>query len=164
MAALTADGPRLLAVFGYSGRRGAELHPVCAERVASAAAEALPGDTVLFSGRGGRRRAPEAELMARAWSGAASALVLDRDARTTYGNALATAALARRLRVEEVVLVTSRWHAPRATALLRAALRGSGVRVVCRAAPEPGTARARLRELACWTLVPVLRVLAVRDG
>ena len=156
-------GPRLVAVFGFSGRRGTELHPVCRERVALAAAEARPDDAVLLSGWAPRGHStPEAELMARAWRGVAGMLLLDRDARTTYGNAVGTAATARHLGAREVVLVTSGWHGRRAAALVRAALRDTGL--VVRVAPtnERGTRAARLRELLCWPFVPVLAVAAAR--
>jgi uncharacterized SAM-binding protein YcdF (DUF218 family) len=157
------NGPRLVAVFGYSGGRATGLHPVCLERLALAAAEAGPEDAVLLSGWARRGHSvPEAELMARAWRGAAGTVVLDRRARTTYGNAVGTAATARRLRAREVVLVTSGWHGRRASALVRAALRDTGL--VVRVAPtrERGTRVARLREVLCWPLVPVLAVAAGR--
>lgn len=155
--------PRLVAVFGYSGSGSAELHPICAERLALAAAEARPEDAVLLSGWARRRHVtPEAELMARAWRGASRTLLLDRDARTTYGNALGTAATARRLGAREVVLVTSRWHARRASTLVRAALRATGVDVRLATTGERGTLRARLRELLCWPFVPLLATLAAR--
>lgn len=156
-------GPRLVAVFGYSGRQAEELHPVCRERLTLAAAEARPGDAVLLSGWARRRHsAPEAELMARAWRGAPGTVVLDRDARTTYGNAVGTAATARRLGAREVVLVTSGWHGRRASALVRAALRDTGLSVRVAPTKERGTRVARLRELLCWPLVPVLAVAATR--
>ena len=156
-------GPRLVAVFGYSGGRATELHPVCRERLALAAAEAGPDDAVLLSGWARRGHpAPEAELMARAWRGVAGMLLLDRDARTTYGNAVVTAATARRLGAREVVLVTSGWHGRRASALVRAAVRDTGLGVRVAPTKERGTRLARLRELLCWPLVPVLAVAAAR--
>ena len=86
--------PRLVAVLGYSRGNADELHAVCAARVARAVEEARPGDSVLVSGRGRRRAACEAELMAEAWNGRTTPLLLDRDARTTYGNAVGVAAAA----------------------------------------------------------------------
>ena len=53
--------------------------------------------------------------MATAWSGAAQRHIVDRGARTTLGNAIAVGRVARRLGVADVVLVTSRWHARRAS-------------------------------------------------
>ena len=153
---------RLVAVLGYSdGSTNGRLHPVCAARLVRAAEEVEPGDAVLLSGWT-RRRGPasEAELIARAWNGRSAKVLLDRDARSTYGNAVGTAAAARALGVREVVLVTSGWHGRRASALLRAALHRTEHRIVVAATDEPGTLRARLRELACWTLVPVQAVFA----
>ena len=49
-------------------------------------------------------------------------LVADGDARTTVGNARAVAAAARHIGADEVVIVTSSWHARRARLLVRAAL------------------------------------------
>ena len=156
-------GPRLVAVFGYSGRQAEELHPVCRERLTLAAAEARADDTVLLSGWARRGHpAPEAELMARAWSGVAGTVVLDSDARTTYGNAVATAATARRLGAREVVLVTSGWHGRRASALVRAALRDTGLVVRVAHTREHGSHVARMRELLCWPLVPLLAFAAGR--
>jgi uncharacterized SAM-binding protein YcdF (DUF218 family) len=145
-------GGRLVAVLGYStGSADGDLHPVCAARLARAAEEINPGDAVLFSGwrRGGA--VSEAELMARGWTGRAGQVLLDTGARTTYGNVLGAAAVARQVSADEVVVVTSGWHGRRAGALMRAA---SSHPVVVAATNERGTARARLREIACWTLVP----------
>jgi uncharacterized SAM-binding protein YcdF (DUF218 family) len=151
---------RLVAVLGYSNGAGG-LHPVCAERLEQAARVADPGDAVLLSGWARRRGGlSEAELMARAWRGTARRVLLDGAARSTYGNVRGAAAAARRLGVRDVVLVTSGWHARRASVLLRAALLGSGLRVRVEAASEGAPARARLRELACWPLVPVQAALA----
>ncbi|HLF67727.1 MAG TPA: YdcF family protein [Gaiellaceae bacterium] len=150
---------RLVAVLGYSdGSRG--LHPVCAERLERAAGVAAPGDAVLLSGRARRPSTEsEAELMARAWRGAARRVLLDRDARSTYGNARGAAATALELGVQDVVLVTSGWHARRAYTLLRAALRGTGLEVQLAPTGERGTLRSRLRELACWPIVPLQAAL-----
>lgn len=153
---------RLVAVLGYSNG-GHELHSVCAARLARAQTEARAGDVVLLSGWA-RRRSPssEADLMARAWEGAATDVLVDDAARSTYGNVVAAAAAARSLSVEEVVLVTSGWHGRRAAALLRAALRGTGPRVTLAVTAERGGVAARARELACWPLVPVQAFLAAR--
>ena len=78
-----------------------------------------------------RRRAPaaEAELHAGrvagpdAPGGARRYGALDRRERS------AVARIARELGASEVVVVTSRWHAPRAAALVRAALHGTGIAV-----------------------------------
>jgi hypothetical protein len=155
---------RLVAVLGYSDSTTDELHEVAATRVHRATAEARPEDIVLFSGwaRGGRRRA-EADLMAARWTTPARARLVDRDARTTLGNAIAVARAARRVDASEVVLVTSRWHARRASALVRASLSGSGARLRVIATDEPTAPRRGMRELAAWMIVPVLALVAARS-
>ena len=60
--------------------------------------------------------------MRQAWRGPAVRLVADGDARTTAGNARAVAAAARHIGADEVVIVTSSWHARRARLLVEAAL------------------------------------------
>jgi len=153
---------RLVAVLGYSDGRRRGLHPVCAARLERAHAEAGPEDVVLLSGWARRRSTgAEAELMARAWRGAGR-VVLDRGARSTAGNAVAAARAARALGAGEVVLVTSSWHGRRAQALLRAALRGTSTSVRLAASADPPSARARLRELACWSVTPLLALAATR--
>jgi uncharacterized SAM-binding protein YcdF (DUF218 family) len=154
---------RLLAVLGYSDGTTSELHAVCGARVARAAEEVRPDDIVLFSGwaRGGQAT-PEADLMAASWTGTARLRLVDRDSCTTLGNAVAVARAARRVGADEVVLVTSRWHARRAAVLARAALLGIGARLRVAVADEPRTPPSRLREAACWLVVPVLAVVAAR--
>jgi len=152
---------RLVAVLGYSDSETSGLHPVCAARLRRAADEARPEDTVLFSGWArGKTGRPEAELMAEAWTAPANRLALDRTARTTLGNAIGVARAARSLGVDEVVVVTSSWHARRAGALVRAALLRSRARVAVVGTEGPARRGARARELACWGLVPVLAVVA----
>ena len=155
---------RLVAVLGYSDRSATDLHPVCAARLARAAIEARPGDVVLFSGwaRGTLDRRAEADLMERAWDAPVRARLVDRRARTTFGNAIGIARAARELHASEVVLVTSSWHARRAAALVRAALAGSGTPVCIAATDEPSTTRRGIRELASWTVVPLLALVAAR--
>jgi uncharacterized SAM-binding protein YcdF (DUF218 family) len=153
--------PRLVVVLGYSGWRDDGLHEICAARVRRGEREARPDDVVLLSGWSRRtRRATEAELMAQAWSGAGAQVLLDRDARTTLMNAIGAARVAGEQGSREVVLVTSGWHGRRAAALLQAALAGSGVSVETALTDERGSRRARLREVACWTIVPVQRRVA----
>ncbi len=155
---------RLVAVLGYSDGSTVDLHPVCAARLARAAEEAGPDDVVLFSGwaRGGAVQT-EADLMVESWAGAAHTRLVDRSARTTLGNALATAGAARRVQAGEVVLVTSRWHAQRAAVLTRAALAGSSTRVRVSPTDEPFSARRGAREAGAWLLVPLLAVVAARS-
>lgn len=137
----------VIAVLGYSRRAAhTDLHPVCAARLAHAQTLASPEATVILSG--------EAELMQAAWTGPDVVLVCDPDSRSTSDNARNVAAAARELGATEVVLVTSRWHGLRAGILLRAALRGSGIRLRLATAngrPPPALA---VRELVCLALLP----------
>jgi hypothetical protein len=150
---------RLIAVCGYSDGRGSGLHPICERRLRRAEQEANADDVVLLSGWArGADAAPEAELMARSWNGACRRLFVDRDARSTWGNVAAAAALARKTEATEVVLVTSAWHAPRAAALLRAA--GSGITVTVATTDERPPAGTRVREAACRAVVPFAVVAA----
>ena len=156
---------RLVAVLGYSSAADAgSMHVVCAARLAAAERVADP-DAVLFSGAA-RHGGPlsEASLMRAAWHGADVPLHVDTSARTTAGNAAGVASLARQLGATEVVIVTSWWHAPRARALVRAALAGSGAHV--RSAPAAGRAdvRTAARELACAAALPVMMVRARRGS
>jgi uncharacterized SAM-binding protein YcdF (DUF218 family) len=154
---------RLVAVLGYSDGTTTELHPVCDARLERAAAVTQADDVVLFSGwRRGMAVAPEADLMASRWSTPTRGLLVDREARTTLGNAVAVARAARRLGVDEVVVVTSRWHARRAGVLVRAALAGSGARMRLVTADESSPPAHRLREAAAWLAVPVLAAFAAR--
>jgi len=100
--------------------------------------------------------------MARAWTSPSTRVILDRSARSTIGNAVGVARAARRVGAHEVVLVTSGWHGRRASTLTRAALFRSRTKVTLATTDEPATRAERLRELACWTLLPLLAVVAVR--
>jgi uncharacterized SAM-binding protein YcdF (DUF218 family) len=152
---------RLVAVLGYSDGSGEGLHPVCAARLERAAFVAEPQDAVLLSGWARRgASAPEAELMARSWTRPARRVLLDRGASTTAGNVIGVARAVRALRIDEVVLVTSSWHARRARVLARAALAGSGAGLELVTTDESARPGARARELACWSVVPVLAVVA----
>jgi uncharacterized SAM-binding protein YcdF (DUF218 family) len=142
-------------VLGYSDGGRDAIHPVCAARVARAAELSTREDVVILSGWA---RVPgtrsEAELMAAAWRGTARELVVDPDARTTMGNALNALNDVRRVGAREVVVVTSRWHAPRAGAAFRLLLLGRHVRVETACPPEPRRWRPPLRELPLWLLLP----------
>jgi DUF218 domain len=146
---------RVIAVCGYSDGRGAGLHAICERRLRRAEQEAGADDVVLLSGWArGSDAAPEAELMARSWNGSCRRLHVDKGARSTFGNAAAAAALARSMNAKEVVLVTSAWHAPRAGALLRVALAGSGTTVRLATTDERPSLGTRVREVVCWATVP----------
>ena len=152
---------RLIAVFGYSDRSTDALHPICAARLERAMRETREGDVVLLSGWARwRKPVSEAELMARAWRGEATRLLLDHRARTTLGNACGTADALRELGLREVVLVTSGWHLRRASSLVRAAVRGTDADVTSASTDERGSLRTRARELLAWTLVPLLAAVA----
>lgn len=153
---MSKESPRVIVVLGYSdGGRGL-LHPVGAARLARAAEISTLDDVVVLSGWA---RVPgtrsEAELMAAAWTGSARELVVDPDARTTVGNAANALDDIRRVEAREVVVVTSRWHAARAKAAFRVLLRGSGVHVTAAFPPAPWDARAAVREMTLWPLLPL---------
>ena len=153
---------RVLVVLGHSDAGRGELHEECAARLRKAAELATSDDVVVLSGWA---RVPgtrsEAELMRDAWRGAAREVVVDPDARTTVGNMANAVNDILRVGAREVVVVTSRWHAPRATAALRWLLRSTGIRV--RAASTEGrSGRAALREAAVWPLLPFQLWLAGR--
>ncbi len=135
---------RLVAVLGYSRRRDEDLHAICEARVRHAETVVREGDAVLLSG--------EAELMHIHWPG--GEVLLDPEARNTRENALGVAKAAREVGADEVVVVTSRWHAPRAAVLVRTALRGS--LPVTRSSPPGGpSAKLAARELFLLAALPV---------
>lgn len=144
---------RLVAVLGYSGRRGNGLDPVCLARLRHA--ESLDADAVVLSGWAKRSgRDGEAELMRTAWGGADVPLVCDSTARNTAQNAAGIAAVARQMKADEVVVVTSRWHAPRTRLLVRAALARSGTAVRVSSPRGPFRLRLIAREVACAPFAP----------
>jgi uncharacterized SAM-binding protein YcdF (DUF218 family) len=98
--------------------------------------------------------------MRRAWNGGHVRLIEDATARTTTGNAASVAETARRLAATEVTVVTSRWHAFRARALVRAALPQTPVRTSSPAGKSPISLLAR--ELGCLAVLPfhLLRIRA----
>lgn len=97
---------------------------------------------------------PEAELMQSAWNGPAVPLVCDADARTTAENAANVVALARALGAEELVVVTSSWHRPRARILLKAALQGSPIRLSLEVPRGRRSPLLMWRELGCFAVLP----------
>ncbi len=135
---------RLVAVLGYSGFRGRGLHAICLARLRHAEALARDDDTVLLSGEAGLMR--DASTRAE--------VVVDSSASTTRENARGVAAAARELGVDEVVVVTSAWHAPRARALVRAAV-GRDVRVTSSSPPGRPPVGLAVRELACLAVLPL---------
>jgi hypothetical protein len=153
---------RVVAVLGESPRRGDGLHPMCADRLALAQALSPGALAVIFSGWARRPKLrSEAELMRESWTGTDVEVVCDPDARSTAENVANVVADARRLGADELVVVTSRWHRPRARLLLWAATRGKGLRPRVEAAPGPRPLSLVARELACIPLLP-LQVLRAR--
>jgi uncharacterized SAM-binding protein YcdF (DUF218 family) len=149
-------GGRVVAVLGYSRRRDDDLHPVCAARLVHAEGLAADARAVVVTGWSRRRSSlSEADRMREAWRGPDVPLVCDSKARTTADNAATVAAAAVALGADEVVVVTSRWHRPRAALLLRAALRGSGVRLTVAGAPGRVPPLAALREAAFLLVLPL---------
>jgi DUF218 domain-containing protein len=134
-------GAAVVAVLGYSRRADEALHPVCAERLAHAQKLAASAGTVILSG--------EADVMRAAWSRPDVVLLCDRKARSTAANARNVAAAAHELGAKELIVVTSRWHRFRAGILLRAALRGSGIRLRLEAAGGRPPLLLVVRELGC---------------
>jgi len=142
---------RLVAVLGYSGGGSDELHAICETRVRHAETIVRDGDAVLLSG--------ETDAMRGAWNG--HEVLLDPAARNTRENAKGVAAAARRLGADEVVVVTSSWHAFRARSLVRAALPR---RVQVTSASPRGRPPLTLlaRELVCLGLLLPASLLAGR--
>ena len=139
---------RVLAVLGYSRRGDEELHAICAARLARAHELAVGVDTVILSGF------PEAELMADAWTGPEVELSPEAESRSTAQNAANVARQARELGVRDLVVVTSSWHRLRVGVLMRAALRGSGIRLHIEGADAPRPLALLAREAACVALLP----------
>ena len=154
---------RLVAVLGYSERGAPGLHP-CAPHV-SLAPSVRCHRTMSSSSRAGLDAAARAQRRI-SWRSPGASLhareIVDRGARTTLGNAIGVGRATRRLDVDEVVLVTSSWHATRAGFLVRASLLGSGATLRVVKTDEPNTPRHGLRELVAWVAVPVLAVVAAR--
>jgi uncharacterized SAM-binding protein YcdF (DUF218 family) len=145
-------------VLGYSPWRdeGRALHPICLRRLQHAERLAAGARAVLLSGWSRHPHGTaEAELMRSAWRGPDVPLICDPTASHTSANAVGVARLARRLVVDEVVVVTSRWHGPRAHALVWAALRGSGVRVRVDSPDEPAPVARIAGEIASLVTLPV---------
>jgi len=155
---VTGGQVRVVAVLGYSRNGDTTLHPICARRLVHAERIAEGASAVVLSGWA-RRRAPagEAELMREAWRRNDVPVVIDTTSRTTGDNAAAVARIARELGADELDVVTSSWHAPRAGALVRAALHDSGIGVTVSSPSEPLRPRCALRELACLAVLPYQR-------
>jgi uncharacterized SAM-binding protein YcdF (DUF218 family) len=148
------DPVRVVAVLGYSSRGGKGLDAVCIRRLRHAEGLSHGARAVVLSGWARRGAEGEAELMRAAWNGPPVPLVVDPTARTTAENAVRVAAASVELGADEVVVVTSSWHRRRAAALVRAALRGTGIAVTTSSPSGTAPPRLLLRELACLVAVP----------
>lgn len=159
---MTSTPSRLVVVLGYSDRGDTHLHPICASRLAHAATVAEESDVVVLSGWARTPRVrPEALLMAAAWDGVCRELVVDPDARHTLDNAENALDDLARTDGHTVVVVTSRWHAPRARVIFAMVFRGTGARVVTSSPDEPMSVGRTVHEVPRWLLLPV-QLLASR--
>ena len=148
---------RLVAVLGYSGRgyvaAAPDLRAAACARARQLAADGADGDPVRLGA------APEADgrggADARGVGNERRRAAQRPTARSTAGNAANVAAAADALGVSELVVVTSRWHRPRARILFRAALRGRKVRLSVEGAPGPRPPAVIARELVCLAFVPL---------
>ena len=146
-------------MLGYSRRNDRELNAICRARLRRAEELVGPDDTVVLSGWGRTPGRSEAALMAAAWGGASANLILDPDSRSTAANARSVVARAKAAGADELVVVTSSWHRLRARILLRAALRGTDIRLRMASAPPTWPLLPTARELACLLLLPLQLVL-----
>lgn len=143
-------------MLGYSRRGAGELHPIAAARVARGLVEAAEGDLVILSGT-----PREAELMGEAWGGHPP-VVSDPAARRTADSAALAASLARQVGADEIVVVTSWWHRPRAQLLVRLLAGRRRARVSGADAGGPWSVRLLLREAALFPFAPLQALLARR--
>ena len=155
---------RVVAVFGYSGRREGGLHPICLRRLRHAERLSAGADAVVFSGWARHPNSgSEAELMRKAWSGSKVPLVCDTTARSTAENAAAVARTLHELEADEVVVVTSWWHQLRARVLVRVALRDASIAVQASSPPGAAPPTLLVRELACLLALPLQMLLLRRE-
>ena len=91
--------------------------------------------------------------MRTAWNGADVRLISDGTARNTRENAAGVAETARRVGANEIVVVTSRWHAFRARTLVRAILREPTISVQT-SSPAGRDPVLVARELVCLAALP----------
>ena len=149
--------PRVIAVLRLLGRPGRGLHEICVLRLRRAEREAAAGDIVLLSGWARRgSAASEAELMGRGVERA-----VPRAGRRPVG-ALDVRERPRRCPASPRRRTRARSSsspppgmAGERPALLRAALRGPGTTIRLATTDEPPSVSTRLREIACWTMVPL---------
>jgi uncharacterized SAM-binding protein YcdF (DUF218 family) len=128
--------------------------PALRRRVAAgiAAYEAGRARLLLLAGGGAPPEAAAMAALARAAGVPEEALLLEPRSRDTAENAAFAAALLRQRGLGRVLLVSDRFHLPRARLLCRRA----GLAVVATAHPAPRLARdwpMMLREAAAWLLL-----------
>jgi len=161
---VATETTRVVAVLGYSRRGDTVIHEICLQRLRRAEALSLPTDAVVLSGRGRARGGSEGALMAAEWRGSAVSVVPETESRSTVGNARAIARYANDVGADEVVVVTSSWHRPRAALLFRSALRGRGTRVRVLAPERTWPVGPIVREVACLVVLPVQLARTLRRG
>ena len=161
---VAAETTRVVAVLGYSRRGDAVIHDICLQRLRRAESVSLPTDAVILSGRGRGSGGSEGALMAAAWQGSAVALVPETESRSTVGNARAVARYANDVGADEVVVITSSWHRPRAALLFKSALRGRGTRVRVVAPERTWPVGPVVREAVCLLVLPVQPARTLRRG
>ena len=166
----TGSGGVIVAVLGYSSRGRSDPHPICAARLARGAEVVSDARAVVLSGWARQNGFPsEAALMWDAWPEAGVPVVSDPYARTTAESAVQVAALADALDVDEIRVVTSRWHMRRALFLFRGARFDIATGVTPAHAEDRPTVRRSLRELGGWVVAPAQlrvkrRAVTRRDG
>jgi uncharacterized SAM-binding protein YcdF (DUF218 family) len=153
--AVAAERTRVVAVLGYSRRGDSVIHDICLQRLRDAESLSQPTDAVILSGRGRGRGGSEAALMAAAWRGNGRSVVPETESRSTVANARAIAGYVEDVGADEVLVITSSWHRPRAALLLRTALRGSGARLRVVAPRWTWPLRPVAREMVCLAVLPV---------
>ena len=84
-------------------------------------------------------------------------LIPEAESRSTAQNAANVARKARELGVRDLVVVTSSWHRLRVGVLMRAALRGSGIRLHIEGADALGRSRSWRERLRRAAAVPAPR-------
>ncbi|HEY0524992.1 MAG TPA: YdcF family protein [Stellaceae bacterium] len=149
-----AEPADAIVVLGCALDEAGRPSPALVRRTRCGAAAFLAGTApllVLSGGGGDGRRRSEAEAMlavALAAGVPRPAILLERDSANTFENAVRTAALLTPDGRRSVILVTDRYHLPRARLMFRMA----GLRVVGTAAPAPQPLRRELplilREMA----------------
>jgi uncharacterized SAM-binding protein YcdF (DUF218 family) len=160
---------RIAVVLGAAVRPDGTASPTLRLRTEHAIALHRSGlvDRVFFTGGVGRHGPPESDVAAAiALAAGLPADRIDREARSTRTVENLSEAAARLPPGARIVIVSNRWHLPRAVAaarLIGLAARGSGPKAT---APPGATSRAMLREVAAMpgTLLTAWRIGRARKG